>query len=83
MSITYDNNVNYFNNVNVYHVHSKLSCFQLFFRKAGHTQKVGPGTRDPGRLQVGPLDPGPRTPKCLGGIQDPGPPKWDPGLQNI
>ena len=34
-------------------------------------------TRDPGRLQVGP--PGRRTPKCLGGTRDLGPPKWDLG----
>ena len=38
------------------------------------------GTRDPGHLQVGPWDLGPKTPKCLGGTQDPEPPKWDPGL---
>ena len=46
------------------------------------------GTRDPGRLQVGPRDPWPGTPKCLSGTRDPGPqsgtqnpgpPKWDPG----
>ena len=36
----------------------------------------GPGTPTGGT-------PGPRTLKCLGGIRDPGPPKWDLGLQNI
>ena len=37
---------------------------------------MGPRTPTGGTL-------GPRTPKCLGGTLDPGPPKWDPGLQNI
>ena len=38
------------------------------------------GTRDPGRLQVGPRDPGSGAQKCLGGTQDPKILKWDPGL---
>lgn len=42
-------------------------------------------TRDLGRLQVGPREPGTGTPKCLGGTWDPkpqsiqvGPGTWDP-----
>ena len=44
-----------------------------------HIRKVGPGTRDPRRLQVRPRDPGPETPKCICKTRDPGPPMWDPG----
>ena len=36
-------------------------------------------TRNPRRLQVGPRDPGPQTPKCICKTRDAGPPMWDPG----
>ena len=36
-------------------------------------------TRNPRRLQVGPRDPGPETPKCICKTRDAGPPMWDPG----
>ena len=36
-------------------------------------------TQDPGLSTGGPQDLGSRTQKCLGGIQDPELPKWDPG----
>ena len=39
------------------------------------------GFWDPQHLRVGPRNPGPANLKCLGGIQDLGPPKWDMGSE--
>ena len=58
----------------------KICLETLFSKKSYYTetayQKIG--TRDAGRLHVGPWDPTPGTPICLGEIRGPRPPKWDP-----
>lgn len=44
-------------------------------------EKLNPGSRTPGIYRWDPRTWDTETPKYLGGTQDLGPPKWDPGVR--